>query len=465
MQKFIRQILTGNKLIWISYIILGLLSILFLFSASSTLVANSGSVSAPTERHIAFLSIGLVSVICLQKVSTKFIRLFLGNLLLYFSWILLLLAMFIGESKGGATRSVFGIQPSELARLALIVTSASFISQAANIQFLKKRFNYFVVEFLVTLGLVLPSNLSTTLLLGFTIFMMLFIGKIPWKYIFRLFLICVTLFVVFLSVSLTVIKIYPDSREAPSWTRAFRRVETWQARVDNYVTSVDRKIADDVNGNPYSISDEKGVNNRQSVYSLIAVSRGGISGVGPGQSNQKNYLPEAYSDFIFAIICEETGFFGVAVLFLLYLFLFGGVVRVICRSKNFFHILICSGCMVIMITQITIHCFVCMNIFPLTGQPLPLISNGGSSILVNSIYVGFFIYASRDWIYINKTKKEDKADEPANESADEPANERVNEAAKDNAAESDSTFNAGKQSDVDGKEESENGDEITIEIE
>lgn len=461
MQKFIRQILPGNKVIWISYSALGLLSILFLFSASSTLVASSGSVSAPIKRHITFLLVGLVSTICLQKMSTKFIRLFIGKLLLYFSWVLLFLAMFIGESKGGATRSVFGIQPSELARLALIVTSASFISQAVKPQFLKKNFNYFVAEFLITLGLVLPSNLSTTLLLGFTIFMMLIIGKIPWKYILRLFLICVTLFVVFLSVSLMVIKIYPDSSEAPSWSRAFRRVETWQARVDNYVTSVDRKMADVDNVNPYAISDEKGVNNRQSVYSLIAVSRGGIYGVGLGQSNQKNYLPEAYSDFIFAIICEETGLFGIAILFSFYVVLFGAVVRVIFQSKNFFHILICSGCMVIMITQITIHCFVCMNLFPLTGQPLPLISNGGSSILVNSIYIGFFIYASRDWKYVKQSKEKDTDDESANK----PTNERSNEAVKDTVAETDSAFGADRQFGTKEKEESENGDDITIEIE
>lgn len=467
MKNFINQILPGNKAIWISYFFLVLASIIVLFSASSTLVAQQGSVSGPIMRHIFFLSFGFFVIICMQKVSTKFIRYVMGYALLIFSWVLLVLVMFVGEQKGGATRSIFGIQPSEFARLALIITTASFIAKATDKEYLRSEFWWFSAEFIITLALVVPSNLSTTILLGFTIFAMLIIGRIPWKYIFKLMAVCLLLFSIFISVSLVVVKIYPDSKQAPRWTTLFRRVETWEARIINFQSSIFKSSDDEKSDNPWYISDEPGINNRQSIYSLIAVSRGGISGVGPGKSNQKEYLPEAYSDFIFAIICEEYGLLGLIFLFGSYIALFVGVVCVVYKSKNFFYSLMCAGGFVIMSMQIIIHCFVCLKLFPLTGQPLPMISNGGSSILINSIYIGIFIYASRDWKFVTKKAKVMEVDSIEADSESSVVN-IPSESVDDISVDVDITVDTDRKENTESKTDSDNEDkndnEVTIEI-
>ena len=471
MKNFFNKLLPGNLYIWLAYFGLLIISIICLFSASSTLVAKQGSAAAPIMRHITFLMLGFISIIVLQKFSTQFIRYVMGYGLLIVSWILLVLAMFIGEVKGGATRSLWGIQPSELARLALIISTASFMAKSQDAEFLKAKFHWFVVMFVVTLALVVPSNLSTTILLAFTIFVMLFIGRIPWRYIFKLLIISGGLFVGYISVSLVVVNIYPVSKEAPSWTRVFRRVETWQARVVNFSSAINSKTDKNVT-NPYEISDEEGINNRQSTYALIAIARGGLTGVGIGDSNQKNFLPEAYSDFIFAIICEESGLVGILIIFIVYFVLFFSVVNTIYKSKNLFHIYMSAGCMVIMITQILVHCLVCLNLFPLTGQPLPLISNGGSSIVINSIYIGIFIYTSRQWKFISNTAGDknniasdgvDKNDAKFDINNPAVPHEEQNNAADNIGVEIVSEMNIDDASSTEKKDSTDNS--VTIEIE
>jgi len=291
---------------------------------------------------------------------------------------LLLVTLLVGTNLNQASRwlSLPGInttfQTSDLAKLALIMYVARVLSRRQdNIKDFKSAFLPVMLPVLIVCGLILPANLSTALLLFFTCVVLMFIGRINMKYILYMGLIgafCLGVYVV--------IKL--NSQDSG-------RVGTWKARLEHFKGG------------------EAG-DNYQADQAKIAIARGGIFGKFPGNSTQRNFLPHPYSYFIYAIIIEEYGLiFGGMLMVFLYLLLFFRVIRFISHSPRAFATLLAVGCSFMLVFQALINMAVAVNLFPVTGQTLPLVSMGGTSTLFTSIALGIILSVSRE---VEKERKE-----------------------------------------------------------
>jgi cell division protein FtsW len=369
----------GDRTIWLVVFILTLFSLLAVYSSTGTLAYKyqSGNTEFYLFRQARFLIIGLVLMYLAHRIRYNvYSRLSQIGLLIAIP--LLVLTLIIGTNLNSASRwlSLPGInttfQTSDLAKLALIMFVARMLSRRQeNIKDFKTAFLPIMLPVLIVCGLILPANLSTSLLVFFTSIVLMFIGRINMKYILYMGLIgaaCLALFVI--------IKL--NSADTG-------RVGTWKARIENFN-----------NGN----SDD----NYQADQAKIAIAGGGLIGKFPGNSTQRNFLPHPYSDFIFAIIIEEYGFiFGGVLMIFLYLLLFFRVMRFINHSPRAFATLLAVGCSFMLVFQAMINMAVAVNLFPVTGQPLPLVSMGGTSTLFTSIALGIILSVSRE---VEKEKKE-----------------------------------------------------------
>jgi cell division protein FtsW len=227
-----------------------------------------------------------------------------------------------------------------------------------------------VAPVIIVCGLILPANLSTAFLLFFTCVVLMFIGRINMKYILYMGLVGLFLLGIYVGVKL-------NSKDQG-------RVGTWKARIEHFK------------------SGEEG-DNYQAEQAKIAVATGGIVGKFPGNSTQRNFLPHPYSDFIFAIIVEEYGLLGAVFMVFLYLLLFFRVIRFIQHSPRAFATLLAIGCCFSLVFQALINMAVAVNLFPVTGQPLPLVSMGGTSTLFTSLALGIILSVSRE---VEREKKE-----------------------------------------------------------
>ena len=362
----------GDRTIWLVVFILTLFSLLAVYSSTGTLAYKyqSGNTEFYLFRQARFLIIGLVLMYLAHRIRYNvYSRLSQIGLLVAIP--LLVLTLIIGTNLNSASRwlSLPGInttfQTSDLAKLALIMFVARMLSRRQeNIKDFKKAFLPIMLPVLLVCGLILPANLSTSLLVFFTCIVLMFIGRINMKYILYMGLIgavCLSLFVV--------IKL--NSADTG-------RVGTWKARIENFSNGG----ADD---------------NYQAEQAKIAIAGGGLVGKFPGNSSQRNFLPHPYSDFIFAIIIEEYGFiFGGVLMIFLYLLLFFRVIRFINHSPRAFATLLAVGCSFMLVFQAMINMAVAVNLFPVTGQPLPLVSMGGTSTLFTSIALGIILSVSRE---------------------------------------------------------------------
>ena len=369
----------GDRTIWLVVFILTLFSLLAVYSSTGTLAYKyqSGNTEFYLFRQARFLIIGLALMYLAHRVRYN-VYSRLSAIGLFIAIPLLVLTLIIGTNLNSASRwlSLPGInttfQTSDLAKLALIMFVARMLSRRQeNIKDFKTAFLPIMIPVLLVCGLILPANLSTSLLVFFTCIVLMFIGRINMKYILYMGLIgaaCLALFVI--------IKL--NSADTG-------RVGTWKARIENFN-----------NGN----SD----NNYQADQAKIAIAGGGLVGKFPGNSSQRNFLPHPYSDFIFAIIIEEYGFiFGGVLMVFLYLLLFFRVIRFINHSPRAFATLLAVGCSFMLVFQALINMAVAVNLFPVTGQPLPLVSMGGTSTLFTSIALGIILSVSRE---VEKEKKE-----------------------------------------------------------
>jgi len=369
----------GDRTIWLVVFILTLFSLLAVYSSTGTLAYKyqSGNTEFYLFRQARFLIIGLALMYLAHRVRYN-VYSRLSQIGLFVAIPLLVLTLIIGTNLNSASRwlSLPGInttfQTSDLAKLALIMFVARMLSRRQeNIKDFKGAFLPIMIPVLLVCGLILPANLSTSLLVFFTCIVLMFIGRINMKYILYMGLIgavCLSLFVI--------IKL--NSADTG-------RVGTWKARIENFN-----------NGN----ADD----NYQADQAKIAIAGGGLVGKFPGNSSQRNFLPHPYSDFIFAIIIEEYGFiFGGVLMVFLYLLLFFRVIRFINHSPRAFATLLAVGCSFMLVFQAMINMAVAVNLFPVTGQPLPLVSMGGTSTLFTSIALGIILSVSRE---VEKEKKE-----------------------------------------------------------
>lgn len=373
--------LKGDRVIWAFVALLCLFSFMPVFSASSNLAYighGTGNTISYLIKHLAHIFIGLVMIYWVHKVPFHYYR-GLSKIALPIVWLLLGYTMIKGTVIAGANASrwiqvpFIGIsfQTSTLAALVLFVFVARYLSKNNEepITFQTSFIELWVPVF-ITLGLILPANFSTTALIFSMILMLTFVGKYPLKYLGFI----IGLAIMFLFLFMLLSKVFPDSK-------LFSRRSTWESRIENFTTNKP-------NEDDYQIEKAK-----------IAIASGGIYGLGPGKSVQKHFLPQSSSDFIYAIIVEEWGLIGGFGILLLYLLLFFRFVIAAHKANSSFGKLLVVGLGFPMIFQAMINMAVAVELLPVTGQTLPLISSGGSSIWMTCIALG---------IIINVTKKEEE---------------------------------------------------------
>lgn len=388
MKEFINS-LRGDKVIWAFVALMAMLSFMPVFSASSNLAYmrhGSGNAFTYLLKHAAQVFVGFFILYKIHKVPYHYFKT-ISKIMLPVVWILLVYTLLKGTMIDGANASrwiqipFIGItfQTSTLAAIVLYIYVARFLSKKREIPITFKASLWELwTPVFITLALILPANLSTAALIFAMVLMLVFIGKYPLKYIGVILGVGLVSLVFFVLVAKAFPGAFPN------------RVDTWISRIDNFAT--DKPDEDD-----YQIEKAK-----------IAIASGGIYGLGPGKSVQKNFLPQSSSDFIYAIIVEEYGLFGGLFVLGLYLLLLFRFVVAAHKSTTLFGKLLVVGLGFPIIFQAMTNMGVAVELLPVTGQTLPLISSGGTSIWITCIALG---------IIISVTKKEEEIAEDEAEKA------------------------------------------------
>ena len=364
--------LRGDKVIWLVVFIMSIISLLVVYSSSGALAYKykGGNTEFFLFKHGSILLMGLVLMYFIHKTKyTYYSR--ISQIAIFIAIPLLLYTLIKGVSSGEANRwlsipgTALTFQTSDFAKLVLIVYVARVLSiKQDHIKDFKTAFLPIVIPIVIICGLILPANFSTSALLFATCFVLMFIGRINIKHLLSLLAIGV------LAIAFIVLLIF-------NFPNAIPRGATWKARIENF-TSGDSET------------------NFQAEQAKIAIAIGGVTGKGPGKSTQRNFLPQASSDFIYAIMIEEGGMIlGVLVVFLYIIILFRGI-RIANKSEKTFGSLLAIGLTFSLVFQAMINMAVATNLFPVTGQPLPLISMGGTSIWFTSISIGIILSVSRE---------------------------------------------------------------------
>ena len=397
-----------DRTYWGLFIALIIVAIIALFSASSTLVYSHHSALGPIGQQMVFIGLGVIAAFGIQFIPTNWVRLG-GYVLLGISTLLVFSTMIPGNpltvTVNGAARwvRIAGItfQPSELAKLSLIIVIAD---QLARIRTEEDKKKYFFRTLIIAAVVMLPimaSNLSTAVLIGLIIFCLWILARIPWKY--TLSVVGIALLV--LGLGYTIVE-FGFVRPGRQMHGPFKRATTWVSRIDRHLAHSDES--------KYVLTDE----NIQEVYSAVAVARGGSSpfGVLPGNSKERDYLPLAFADYIFAIFVEESGIVGAAFLIFLYLAILFRACNVSSRYSDMPAMLMTMGLALMITCQALISMLVAVGLGPVTGQPLPLISRGGTSVLITSIYFGIMMGVSREQLVlrdrVQETKEKSEEDAP-----------------------------------------------------
>ena len=381
MNKIINQ-LKGDKTIWAVIVLLALVSFLPVYSASTNLVYTVGNGKGSTLilllKHCTHVIIGLGIVFFIHKLHFEKFK----KYSIFAIWIIipaLLFTLLQGKTIGGANASRwleipfvnFSFQPSTLAFAILMVYVARTLTK---INETKYTFKDSVIQIWIPVGAVLifilPSNFSTAALMFAMVFMLLYIGQYPLKYLG-----------IVLAIGLASLALFFLLAQAFPKHKTFSRVNTWVSRIENFTS-------DKPDEDKYQIENAK-----------IAIAVGKINGLGPGKSIQKNFLPQSSSDFIFAIIIEEYGLIGGYVLVFFYMLLFFRFLIRANKTTNLFGKLLIIGLGFPIIIQALINMGVAVELLPVTGQPLPLISSGGTSIWMTCLSLG---------IILSVTKREDE---------------------------------------------------------
>lgn len=369
MSEILKNInLKGDKVIWGVIISLSLFSVLLVYSTAGWKYLFS---------HLIKLSVGLFFLYQVHKIKFKYFAK-IGVLGFVISIILLLLVFVIGVTVNGASRwlSVAGVQfqPSDIAKLSILLFMARQLSKYRHeIKDFKFLFLYVLAPLIVICSLILPNNFSTSALIFLNGLVLIFVAKVNIKYIVSIIGLGIfgALFIYGIA------KISPEISN-----KIMPRSATWISRVDSYFNTKEvRKLDQDY----------------QQQQALVAIYNGGFSGVGPGKSTQRNILPYSSSDFIFAIMVEEYGLLlGAIFPMLLYLILFYRALRIATKIASVFGGLICIGLMFSLVFQAFVNMLVSVGVLPVTGQTLPLISMGGTSILFTCITLGIILSVSND---------------------------------------------------------------------
>lgn len=364
----------GDRLIWAIVALLAILSFLPVYSAASNLAYKSGGINTFTFfiKHFVHLLLGFAIMYGVHKIPYRYFK-GLSLIMIPIVLVLLVITMLQGTTIEGANASRWiripfvgmSFQTSTMASVVLMVYVARYMSKIKDkvVSFKETILPLWVPVFLV-LALILPANLSTSAIMFLMVTMLVFLGGYPIRYLLIIFgagLLALVFFVL-------IAKAFPDAMP--------NRVDTWMSRIENFSNPEDTEA-------DYQIEKAK-----------IAIATGGVQGLGPGKSLQKNFLPQSSSDFIFAIIIEEYGLIGGFVIMILYLWLLFRIVIVAQKSDTIFGKLLVLGVGLPIIFQALINMAVAVELFPVTGQTLPLISSGGTSIWMTCLAIGIILSVS-----------------------------------------------------------------------
>lgn len=377
--NFFTKHLGGDRVIWMIILILSVVSLLSVYSATGTLAYkyHHGDTTHYLFRHFNLLFIGFLVLFVTHKIKYIWYK-NIARFLIFLTIPLLAYTLILGNSLNEASRWItlpgtgLSFQTSDLAKFSLIIFIARHLTDnQANIKDFKTGFQPIFLWISVVVGLILKANFSTAAMLFLISMIMLFVGRVKLRYLAAVFT---------LSFAMLVIGYFT----APLLAE-YGRVGTWANRIERFI------------GN-----DENDEGNFQAEQSQIAIVKGGFLGKGPGNSEQRNFLPHPYSDFIFAIIVEEYGIGGAILLIFLYLLLFYRIGLIVRKSTSSFGSYLAIGIGLTLIIQAFINMGVAVGIFPVTGQTLPLVSMGGTSILFTSASLGILLSISRN--ALEKTK-------------------------------------------------------------
>ena len=364
----------GDKVIWAIVILLAIISFLAVYSSTGTLsyTYKGGNTQYYMFKHGVILLFGLLFMYFAHLIKfTYYSRIF--QIALFLAIPLLIITLFFGVTLNEAKRVLplpfgFTFQTSDLAKITLIIYLARMLSKKQKqISNFKTTFLPLIIPVIIVTGLIVKNNMSTALILFATSIVLMFIGRVKIKYL----LVTLAIGAFFLSIGLSILYFMPEGQQG--------RLGTWQNRVKSYVNG-------DVNK----------VSNYQANQSKIAIATGGVFGKMPGNSTQRNFLPHPYSDFIYAIIIEEYGLAGGIFVLLLYLILLYRAVLIVMKTTSTFGALLTIGVAFSLVFQAMIHMGIVVGVLPVTGQPLPLVSMGGTSIWFTSLSIGIILSVSKN---------------------------------------------------------------------
>ena len=409
MTKKIGNIFKGDKAIWMVFLFLCLISLVEVFSASSTLTYKSQNYIGPIVYHATMILVGVMVAILTLNVPCRYFKLMTLPMLIV-SLFTLVWVLVGGESINGANRVIslmgFTFQPSELAKGTMVLYTAQILSATQREDGADKMaFKWILVALCIATFLIGIENLSTAALLFAVIFLMMFIGRVPLSQLGKLLGGVAVLGVLFLTLVMTLgsmdesanesmTEVVADSQQPSSDSEVdkdaikgggvFHRFATWRNRILKHFNK------EDVPPEEYNMEE-----NFQVGHANIAIVSSNVIGRGPGNSVERDYLPQAFSDFIYAIIIEEMGIIGATAVVLLYLIHLYRTARIASRCENNFPAFLAMGLALLLVIQAMFNMLVAVGLAPVTGQPLPLISKGGTSTIINCVYIGAILSVSR----------------------------------------------------------------------
>ena len=368
--------LKGDRQIWWIVLFLSIMSVLVVYSATGTIAFQKmqGNTESYLLKHSALVILGLVCMYFAHKVNYVYYAR-LSKFGMWLSVPLLLWAYFKGVNANDASRWITipiinqTFQPSDLAKLALIANLAAMLAKRQRVKYEPKVLVNMIGWIGIICALIILTNTSTALLLGATCFLLMFIGRVPFTYLMGMVAFCIVVGGIALAVG--------------------QRLPTAISRVKTFFGETNKRMSKEE-------SAEAKRQLFQSHQSFIALANGGIQGQGPGRSHQRNTLPHPYSDFIFAIIVEEYGLWGGLLTVAAYVWLLARGMRAMRISTRPFGGLLSAGLTFSLVLQAMVNMAVAVGLVPVTGQPLPLLSMGGTSLIFTGIAIGIVISVSRD---------------------------------------------------------------------
>ena len=400
MNKKIGNIFKGDKVIWMVFFFLCMISIVEVFSASSNLTYKSQNYMGPIVFHTVTIILGAVVAVVTLNIPCRYFKL-MTPFLLIITVVLLLWVLATGERTGDASRwiNIFGLtfQPSEIAKGTVVLATAQILSAMQRENGAdKKAFKYILWIVVPIAMLIMVENLSTAALLCSVVFLMMFIGRVPMVQLGKLVGVVAALaFAGFLFImavgndnNVAVDKAKNEQvskpKEKSKLEKILHRADTWKSRIKKFSN---KEI---ITPDQYDLDKDA-----QVAHANIAIVSSNIIGKGPGQSVERDFLSQAFSDFIFAIVIEELGIIGATFVVFLYIVLVYRTARIASRCENNFPAFLAMGLALLLVIQAAFNMLVAVGIAPVTGQPLPLISKGGTSTIINCAYIGVILSVSR----------------------------------------------------------------------